>query len=250
MDFCSVTDLSRMCGLSRARFYQLTSQGIFPPPLRNKETGRPYYDRDGQEECMTVQRTNRGVNGRAILFYAQRHGQHMPPPKTASRNGKTSKILDSLSSRHRDMASIISGLKHGLEQLGVTDVNDRRIRDAISQKYAVLPENSVRAETGASSRESASTIVTKSGECLRNEGFMVRYSADSHGVREFCPRTVDATDRFGTLKPRGDSDDAIRRLVESRSPCLPMDVRLGATPAHYIPAKDGRAIRDNTRSNS
>jgi hypothetical protein len=131
----SVTHMARMCGLSRARFYQLTKEGIFPPPLRNQQTGRPYFDRDGQEECLTVRRTNRGVNGQAILFYAQRHGQHMPPPKPASRNGKRSKILDSSSSRHRDSASVITGLKHGLQQLGVTDVNDRRIRDALSQKY-------------------------------------------------------------------------------------------------------------------
>ena len=79
---------------------------------------------------------------------------------------------------------------------------------------------------------------------------MVRDSADSHGVREFRPRTVDATDRFGTLKPRGDSDDATRRLAESRSLCLPMDARRGAAPVHYIPSKEGRAIRDSTRSNS
>ena len=75
---------------------------------------------------------------------------------------------------------------------------------------------------------------------------MVRDSADSHGVREFRPRTVDATDRFGTLKPRGDSDDAIRRLAESRSPCLPMDVRPAAGSAHYIPVKGELAVRDST----
>jgi hypothetical protein len=131
----SVTRMARMCGLSRARFYQLTKEGIFPPPSRNQKTGRPYYDREGQEECLTVRRTNRGTNGRAILFYAQRCGQHVSPPKPPSRNGKKSTLIDSSSSRHRDSATVITGLRHGLQQLGITDVNDRRIREALNHAY-------------------------------------------------------------------------------------------------------------------
>jgi hypothetical protein len=131
----SVTEMARMCGLSRARFYQLSNEGIFPPPSRNQETGRPYFDRDGQEACLTVRRTNRGVNGQAILFYAQRSGQHLTPPKQPSRNGKKSNKLGASPSRHQGSSSVITELKHGLQQLGVTDVNDRRIRDALSQEY-------------------------------------------------------------------------------------------------------------------
>lgn len=134
-EIVSVTEMARICGLSRARFYQLTKEGIFPPPSRNQETGRPFFDRDGQETCLTVRRTNRGTNGRAILFYAQRFGQQMSPPKQPSRNGKKSKMLDGSASRHSGSASVVTELRHGLQQLGVSDLDDRRIRDALNQAY-------------------------------------------------------------------------------------------------------------------
>ncbi|MHC4093389.1 MAG: helix-turn-helix transcriptional regulator, partial [Planctomycetota bacterium] len=54
----SVTEMSRMVGLSRARFYQLMNQGVFPTPARRGETNRPFYDREGQEQCLLVRRTN------------------------------------------------------------------------------------------------------------------------------------------------------------------------------------------------
>ena len=134
-EIVSVTEMARMCGLSRARFYQLTKEGIFPPPSRNKESGRPFFDRDGQEACLTVRRTNRGINNQAILFYAQRNGQQMSPPKAAFRNGKRSTAVDRSTSNQRDSASVIRGLRHGLHQLGITVVNDRRIREALNQAY-------------------------------------------------------------------------------------------------------------------
>ncbi len=60
--------------------------------------------------------------------------------------------------------------------------------------------------------------------------------------------TADTGELVQELRPRGDSDDADRRLVESRSPFLRMDARLDVVPEHCIPAKDERVIRDSTRS--
>ncbi len=61
---------------------------------------------------------------------------------------------------------------------------------------------------------------------------------------------ADTNDQFQELKPRGDSDDASRRLAESRSPFLRMDARLDVIPELYVPAKDARTIRDSMRSSS
>ena len=61
---------------------------------------------------------------------------------------------------------------------------------------------------------------------------------------------ADTNDQVRELKPRGDSDDANRRLAESRSPFLRMDARLDVVPERYVPAKDERVIRDSTRSSS
>ena len=68
----SVTEMSKDLGLSRARFYQLLNQGIFPKPRYCEETKRPYYDSELQETCHSVRRKNVGINGRTILFYSPR----------------------------------------------------------------------------------------------------------------------------------------------------------------------------------
>lgn len=69
----SVAEMARMTGLSRARFYQLVNEGVFPSPLYSVHTRRPFYSADMQEVCMDVRKRNCGVNGKPILFYAARH---------------------------------------------------------------------------------------------------------------------------------------------------------------------------------
>jgi hypothetical protein len=64
--------MARTVGLSRQRFHQLVKEGVFPQPLRDEATGRPYYDESGQEQCAEVRRRNCGVNGKVVLFYARR----------------------------------------------------------------------------------------------------------------------------------------------------------------------------------
>ena len=68
----TVSEMARMCGLSRARFYQLQKAGIFPPPERNAETDRPFYSEELQKVCLSVRKRNCGVNNKPILFYARR----------------------------------------------------------------------------------------------------------------------------------------------------------------------------------
>lgn len=67
----TVTEMARMCCLSRARFYQLMQQGVFPPPVYLLTTRRPIYVEELQEVCLEVRRRNCGVNGRPVLFYAR-----------------------------------------------------------------------------------------------------------------------------------------------------------------------------------
>lgn len=80
----SVSEMARMVGLSRARFYQLLGEGVFPKPKYDPDTNRPYYDEEAQAECIKVKRRNVGINGQVVIFYASRHpltGQ----PKRASK---------------------------------------------------------------------------------------------------------------------------------------------------------------------
>ena len=69
---CSITDLVKKLGLSRARFYQLQKTGVFPAPVYCLYTKRPFYPLDLQEECLKVRETGIGCNGRPILFYSKK----------------------------------------------------------------------------------------------------------------------------------------------------------------------------------
>lgn len=68
----SVTDMSKLVGLSRQRFGQLVREGVFPSPDYNADTGRPFFSTEKQQQCLLVRRTNTGINGKPILFYSRR----------------------------------------------------------------------------------------------------------------------------------------------------------------------------------
>jgi len=68
----SVAEMARMCSLSRARFYQLVNEGIFPHPVYDVFTRRPFFTEEMQAVCLEVRRKNCGVNGRPILFCSAR----------------------------------------------------------------------------------------------------------------------------------------------------------------------------------
>ena len=69
---CTVTDLAKRLGLSRARFYQLQKTGIFPAPVYCPYTKRPFYPMDLQEKCFEIRKTGIGYNGRLIIFYSKK----------------------------------------------------------------------------------------------------------------------------------------------------------------------------------
>jgi hypothetical protein len=67
----TVTEMARMVGLSRARFYQLIGTA-FPWPLYDIETRRPHFTEEQQQVCLNVRRRNCGVDGKPVMFYARR----------------------------------------------------------------------------------------------------------------------------------------------------------------------------------
>jgi hypothetical protein len=66
----TISDMARMVGLSRARFYQLIGTA-FPWPVYSLATKRPYFSEELQRICLDVRRRNCGVDGRPVLFYAR-----------------------------------------------------------------------------------------------------------------------------------------------------------------------------------
>lgn len=68
-EFVTLLEMSKMLGMSRARFYQLLGT-VFPKPLRS-DKGRPYYDKPLQEVCLRVKATNQGIDGQPVQFYGR-----------------------------------------------------------------------------------------------------------------------------------------------------------------------------------
>lgn len=107
----SVAEMARMVGLSRARFYQLQNEGIFPFSIYDVHTRRPFFSEELQQVCMEVRRRNCGVNGKPILFYAARHplGQQPKPvkkPKAEPRpKNQYADLLDGLRSLGLEVTS-------------------------------------------------------------------------------------------------------------------------------------------------
>lgn len=77
----TVSEMARMVGLSRARFYELVEAGVFPTPVYCVSTRRPMYVEELQEICLSVRKRNCGVNGKPVLFYARGHRASTPAVK-------------------------------------------------------------------------------------------------------------------------------------------------------------------------
>ena len=81
----SVTDMSRIVELSRARFYQLLDMGFFPKPLHDERSKRPYYDLELQQKCLECRQSGIGADGSYMLFYSPRKSEtvsHLKKKKT------------------------------------------------------------------------------------------------------------------------------------------------------------------------
>jgi len=104
----TVSEMARMCLLSRARFYQLVEAGVFPQPVYCVSNRRPVYVEELQEICLEVRRRNCGANGRPVLFYAR--GQRTPAMPKLTR---TTKPKPTQATQHVELID-------GLAALGVT----------------------------------------------------------------------------------------------------------------------------------
>jgi len=116
----TVSEMARMVGLSRARFYQLVRSGVFPQPAYDK--GRPVYTEDQQQVCLEVRRKNRGVNGEPVLFYARRRGTE--PARRKRR-------ADPLPAKNKDIAALLDGLN----ALGLTTATAAQVVEVTEELF-------------------------------------------------------------------------------------------------------------------
>ena len=108
--YVSVSDMANLLQISRVRFHTLLKKGVFPKPIKIGNS-RPYFDESLQLQCLEVKRSNRGIDGRPVLFY-----QKSAPSNKRSAKPKISKhefILD------------------GLSALGIVGIGEKEVENAI-----------------------------------------------------------------------------------------------------------------------
>jgi hypothetical protein len=118
----TVSMMAQMVGLSRARFYQLQKAGVFPPPERDAETGRPFYTEEQQKVCLEVRRRNCGVNGKPVLFYARRAPITSAPARPKKVTPKPAK------NEYADLIDALQGL-------GLVTVTAAQVGAAMKELY-------------------------------------------------------------------------------------------------------------------
>lgn len=120
----NVSQMARMVGLSRQRFWQLACEGVFLLPVYDLRTKRPFYDNQMQATNLHVRQTNFGLNNRPILFYARRTPMESRSTEPRTKRSDSSKAAP----KHES-------LLEGLKQLGMMSVTTAQIDAALQQTY-------------------------------------------------------------------------------------------------------------------
>lgn len=118
----SVSEMARMVGLSRARFYQLLGT-TFPKPATDEASGRPCYTEELQRVCLDVRRRNCGIDGKPILFYSRR----LTPSVVTRRPPKTKPSVQ------RD--GLLAEVADAVRALGMTTVSDGQVGAVVRELY-------------------------------------------------------------------------------------------------------------------
>ena len=114
----SVSQMARMLGLSRARFYELIHRGVFLAPVYSTANRRPLYTAEMQQRNLDVRRTQRGINNEYVMFYERQK------PSQVERSTRQT-------GRRADRNGQHNGLIHGLRSLGM-DATGSQIEQAMA----------------------------------------------------------------------------------------------------------------------
>ncbi len=133
---CSVSQMATQLKLSRARFYQLIDDGVFPPPVYCRLSRKPLYPLCLQNTCLEIRRTGIGFNGRFVRFNQNRKGMKPNPF-----HKQLATIL-----RKMGVKVTIDQVKKSLRHLGLVvkseaDINGETIQELVKHFYGVRQES-------------------------------------------------------------------------------------------------------------
>ena len=96
---CSISYLCQnIVGLSRAQFYNLQRDQIFPEAKTDEKKGRKYFTLEQQKECYNIRVSGISHKGEFYLFYEPRSSApSSPQKKTATKvDSKVAELVDTL----------------------------------------------------------------------------------------------------------------------------------------------------------
>ena len=115
----TVSEMAKMVGLGRARFYQLVGSA-FPFPVYDVRTHRPIYVEELQKMCLEVRRLGLGFDGQPVVFNTKRKERSRPSRKTVEQvpsGGRHDHLLNSL------------------RALGLTSVKEEQVEAALKTVF-------------------------------------------------------------------------------------------------------------------
>jgi hypothetical protein len=124
---CSVTEMAAALQLSRARFYQLIVAGVFPAPVYDIRTKRPYYPIELQEVCYKIRQTNIDHHGLPVLFYSSRQNLSEAKPMTLNKSKKR---------KETPSDPIFQELAESLQRMGICDTTPELVKDAFTKLHS------------------------------------------------------------------------------------------------------------------
>jgi hypothetical protein len=116
----SIKEMAAQCALSRQRFMQLVKAGVFPAPLYDVASKRPFYTEELQAQCLEVRKRNVGINGKVVMFYARRPGMMPTTPKAK---------------KPRSQPAAYGDILDGLKALGLMTVTTAQVAEAVGQLF-------------------------------------------------------------------------------------------------------------------
>ena len=125
-DVLSISQMSKLLNLSRSRFYQLMSEGIFLPPIYNVANKRPYFTSEMAIKNILAKKNNVGINGKVVLFYTSRNSSVPYVHKKKTQKDKIHNL--STEDKYQD-------IREGLSALGLDGVSDSQIESAVKQSF-------------------------------------------------------------------------------------------------------------------
>lgn len=124
----SVSEVAKLCELSRSRFHALVQSGVFVGPVLNPSNKRPYYTQELAAICVEIRRTGIAHNGQIVLWNRKPQKTITKPKPTPPATQPDKEIVEALKSlgltttADAVAAAITKLFPNGIEQLDQGEV--------------------------------------------------------------------------------------------------------------------------------